>query len=52
MALHETQETEAGEAPRQELPAPQGIGMAVAFDGGLAVQILLTPFIETIAAMK
>ncbi len=25
------------------LPAPQGIGMAVAFDWGLAVQILITP---------
>ena len=45
--MHETQETEAGEATRQELPSPQGIGMAVAFDWGLAVQILLTPFIET-----
>jgi hypothetical protein len=45
--LYETQETEAGEATRQELPAPQGIGMAVAFDWGLAVQILLTPFIAT-----
>ena len=28
-----------------ELPKPQGIGMAVAFDWGLVVQILVTPFI-------
>ena len=28
-----------------ELPAPQGIGMAVAFDWGLVVQILATPFV-------
>jgi len=27
------------------LPQPQGIGMAVAFDWGLAVQILITPFL-------
>ncbi|GAC1379110.1 MAG: hypothetical protein NVS4B7_16920 [Ktedonobacteraceae bacterium] len=27
------------------LPKPQGIGMAVAFDWGLAVQLLVTPFI-------
>lgn len=27
-----------------ELPAPQGIGMAVAFDWGLAVQLLAMPF--------
>lgn len=29
----------------EELPAPQGIGMAVAFDWGLAVQVLATPFV-------
>ena len=27
------------------LPQPQGIGMAVAFDWGLAVQTLITPFL-------
>ncbi len=30
-----------------EQPAPQGIGMAVAFDWGLTVQILLTPILTT-----
>jgi hypothetical protein len=30
------------------LPGPQGIGMAVAFDWGLVVQILLTPFLPLI----
>ena len=29
----------------EALPKPQGIGMAVAFDWGLAVQIAVTPFI-------
>lgn len=34
------------QSPNEEaLPAPQGIGMAVAFDWGLAVQILVTPFL-------
>lgn len=33
----------------EELPAPQGIGMAVAFDWGLAVQVLATPFIALFA---
>jgi hypothetical protein len=45
--LQETQEPEAREAAGKELPGPQGIGMAVAFDWGLAVQVLLTPFIYT-----
>jgi ACR3 family arsenite efflux pump ArsB len=45
--LQETQEPEVRETVKQELPAPQGIGMAVAFDWGLAVQILLTPFVFT-----
>jgi hypothetical protein len=30
----------------EKLPEPQGIGMAVAFDWGLAVQILVTPFLS------
>src|SRR5437868_9839242 len=30
---------------KQPDPQPQGIGMAVAFDWGLAVQILVTPFL-------
>ena len=34
-------------AGQEELPAPQGIGMAVAFDWGLAVQVLLTPVLTT-----
>lgn len=32
----------------EELPAPQGIGAAVAFDWGLVVQILLTPFVPLV----
>ena len=32
---------------KDDLPKPQGIGMAVAFDWGLVVQILLTPFISS-----
>lgn len=35
-------------ANRQDQPKPQGIGMAVAFDWGLAVQILVTPFLPFI----
>jgi hypothetical protein len=31
--------------PEETLPAPQGIGMAVAFDWGLAIQILVTPVV-------
>lgn len=41
--LKETQQPEAIEDAEEPLPAPQGIGMAVAFDWGLAVQIFLTP---------
>jgi hypothetical protein len=36
------------ETTGKDLPAPQGIGMAVAFDWGLAVQILLTPIVYTV----
>ena len=39
----ETQEPVVRETAIKELPAPQGIGMAVAFDWGLAVQITLVP---------
>jgi hypothetical protein len=39
----ETQEPVMRETAIKELPAPQGIGMAVAFDWGLAVQIALVP---------
>lgn len=41
-----TQDEKETQSPNEEaLPAPQGIGMAVAFDWGLAVQILVTPFL-------
>ena len=46
-ALKETQQPEVIEDAVEALPAPQGIGMAVAFDWGLAVQILLTPIAVT-----
>jgi len=39
----ETQEPVVRETAIKELPAPQGIGMAVAFDWGLAVQTALVP---------
>lgn len=39
----ETQEPVVRETALKELPAPQGIGMAVAFDWGLAVQTTLVP---------
>jgi ACR3 family arsenite efflux pump ArsB len=45
--LKETQQAEAIETATEERPGPQGIGMAVAFDWGLAVQILLTPITVT-----
>ncbi|HEY6540778.1 MAG TPA: hypothetical protein VIZ18_07565 [Ktedonobacteraceae bacterium] len=41
--MKETQQPEAIENAVEALPAPQGIGMAVAFDWGLAVQIFVTP---------
>jgi hypothetical protein len=43
--VKETKEPESAEAAVKELPAPQGIGMAVAVDWGLVVQLLLTPVI-------
>ena len=41
--IKESKESEAMQTSTSELPAPQGIGMAVAFDWGLAVQIFVTP---------
>ncbi|HLZ59740.1 MAG TPA: hypothetical protein VKR06_22550 [Ktedonosporobacter sp.] len=46
--MKETQESEVRETEGKELPAPQGIGMAVAVDWGIAAQILLTPIIYPI----
>ena len=39
--------SDASETPSgaNALPAPKGIGMAVAFDWGLSVQLLVTPFL-------
>jgi hypothetical protein len=44
---HPTDDISTNELPTQDtsLPQPQGIGMAVAFDWGLAVQTLITPFL-------
>ena len=47
-ALKESQESGGIATAAKELPLPQGIGMAVAFDWGLTVQILLTPIIATV----
>jgi ACR3 family arsenite efflux pump ArsB len=46
-ALRETHQPEVIHNALEALPAPQGIGMAVAFDWGLAVQVLLTPIAVT-----
>ncbi len=43
--MKETEKTEVVGTAEKELPAPQGIGMAVAFDWGLAAQILLMPIL-------
>ncbi len=45
--MRETQQPEVTGTDVEELPAPQGIGMAVAFDWGLAAQIFLTPITIT-----
>jgi hypothetical protein len=45
--VKETKEPESTEAVAEELPAPQGIGMAVAVDWGLVVQLLLMPIVST-----
>ncbi|GCE30190.1 hypothetical protein KDA_56740 [Dictyobacter alpinus] len=39
----ETHESDVAQAALPELPAPQGIGMAVAFDWGLAAQTAFVP---------
>jgi hypothetical protein len=44
----ETQEPERIETAAEEQPVPQGIGMAVAVDWGLAAQIVLMPIIYTV----
>jgi hypothetical protein len=43
--LKDIKESEETSVVTSDLPAPQGIGMAVAFDWGLAVQIFVTPII-------
>jgi len=49
-ALKEVQQaSEEKEITEEKLPAPGGIGMAVAIDWGLAVQILLTPIIAVLS---
>ena len=45
--MKEIIETEAAEAAKDNLPGPQGIGMAVAFAWGLAVQVFVTPIVST-----
>ena len=47
-ALKESQEPGEIATAAKELPPPQGIGMAVAFDWGLTVQLLLMPIIATV----
>jgi hypothetical protein len=46
--VKESQESAGRASTAKELPQPQGIGMAVAFDWGLTVQLLLTPIIATV----
>jgi hypothetical protein len=46
--LKEIAEIEVRDTAGELLPAPQGIGMAVAFDWGLAVQMLLTPVVAVL----
>ena len=46
--MKDTQEHVVSETAVKELPAPQGIGMAVAVDWGLSAQILLTPILSTL----
>lgn len=45
--MKETLSQSSTEDASQELAAPQGVGMAVAFDWGLAVQIFVTPILLT-----
>ncbi len=44
-ALKETLQTNSTENNAEKLPAPKGIGMAVAFDWGLTVELLLIPIL-------
>lgn len=46
--MNKIEKSERKETMVKDLPAPKGIGMAVAFDWGLAVQILLTPIVYTV----
>jgi len=46
------QQAETPALPENQLPAPQGIGMAVAFDWGLVVQILVMPFLPLLLGNK
>jgi hypothetical protein len=45
IAVSGIQESEKTEAAAEKLPAPGGIGMAVAIDWGLTVQTFLTPIV-------
>lgn len=47
--MKETSAAETIGTTEKDQLSPQGIGMAVAFDWGLAVQIILTPIIYTIS---
>jgi hypothetical protein len=47
--VKETKEAEGVAAAEEGLPAPQGIGMAVAVDWGLVVQLLLTPIVTLLS---
>ena len=44
-ALKETLQTNSTANNAEQLPAPKGIGMAVAFDWGLTVELLLIPIL-------
>jgi hypothetical protein len=46
ITLKETQQANPTDNVTEELPAPQGIGMAVAFDWGLTVELLLVPILS------
>lgn len=43
--MKETLQTHSAESDTVQLPAPKGIGMAVAFDWGLTVELLLIPIL-------
>jgi len=47
-ALKETIQTDSTESNAEHLPAPKGIGMAVAFDWGLTVELFLIPIFTVI----